>query len=144
MELIGEAQIHVDAPPERVWDVLAEIAGWKAWMPGVRWAVLERGLGPGGYVTIRPQRGRQTAYHIVAADAPRMLALGLTFGPVAGLRCAWTLVPDGTGTRVTQTIAIGGPLRRRLVAGTAARMHADAPALLAALDHATTSPGVAP
>jgi hypothetical protein len=103
MRLIGHAQRPIAASPARVWERLADVGGWKAWMPGVRWAVLERGLGAGGYVTIRPLRGRQTAYHVLVADAPRTLALGLTFGPVAGVCCTWTLVPDGFDTLVTET-----------------------------------------
>jgi len=138
MRLIGQAQRAIAASPARVWERLADVAGWKTWMPGVRWAVLERGLGPGGYVTIRPQRGRQTAYHVLAADAPRTLALALTFGPVAGLSCTWTLMPDGFNTLVTQTIEMGGPLGGWLAASTAERMLAEAPALLEALAAATT------
>jgi hypothetical protein len=133
MRLIGHAQRPIAASPARVWERLADVGGWKAWMPGVRWAVLERGLGAGGYVTIRPLRGRQTAYHVLVADAPRTLALGLTFGPVAGVCCTWTLVPDGFDTLVTETIEMGGPLGGWLAAGTADRMLAEAPALLDAL-----------
>ncbi len=138
MQLIGQAQRAIAAAPAHVWERLADVAGWKAWMPGVRWAVLERGLGSGGYVTIRPQRGRQTAYHVLVADAPRTLALGLTFGPVAGLCCTWTLMPDGFNTLVTETIEMGGPLGRWLAASTAERMLAEAPALLEALAAATS------
>jgi uncharacterized protein YndB with AHSA1/START domain len=136
MELAGRAERSIATPPERVWALLADIAGWKTWMPGVKWAVLERELGPDGYVTIKPEKGRQTAYRIDAAVAPRLLALGLTFGPLAALRRTWTLEPDAAGTLVVHTVEIGGPLRRRLVAPLAARLHAAAPAMLDALDAA--------
>jgi uncharacterized protein YndB with AHSA1/START domain len=136
MRLIGQAQREIAAAPARVWERLADVAAWKTWMPGVRWAVLERGLGKGGYVTIRPQRGRQTAYHVLVADAPRTLALALTFGPVAGLCCTWTLLPEGFNTLVTQTIELGGPLGDWLAAATAERMLAEAPALLDSLAQA--------
>jgi uncharacterized protein YndB with AHSA1/START domain len=134
MELVGRAERSIAVPPERVWATLADIAAWKRWMPGVKWAVLEREFGPDGYVTIKPERGRQTAYRIDAAVEPRLLALGLTFGPVAALRRSWTLAPDATGgTLVINTVEIAGPFRRNLVAPLAARLHAAAPALLDAL-----------
>jgi hypothetical protein len=102
-------------------------------MPGIRWAVLEGDLAVGAYVTIRPLRGRQTAYRLAIVTPPRALALGLTFGPVASLLCTWNVESDARGTRVTYTVETGGPLGRWLVAATAARAYAEAPALLAAL-----------
>jgi hypothetical protein len=65
-------------------------------------------------VTIKRKRGRQTAYRVEAAEAPRRLALLLTFGAAARLRIAWTLEPDGDGTVIRQTIESGGWLRRWL------------------------------
>jgi len=140
VELAGRAERSIAAPPERVWAILADIAGWKAWMPGIRWAVLEREFGPDGYVTIKPENGRQTAYRIDAVVEPRLLALGLTFGPVAALRRSWTLEPDDAGgTLLVHTVEIGGPLRRRLVAPLATRLHTAAPDLLDALASASAS-----
>jgi uncharacterized protein YndB with AHSA1/START domain len=134
MPLTGSSEIVVDVAPERVWAMLADIAGWRAWMPGIRWAVLEKAFAAGGYVTLIPLVGRrQTAYRIDAVVEPRMLALGFTIGPVASLRTTWTLEPDGTGTRLTYTVEVDGPFRRALVAATARKLHDGAPALLEAL-----------
>ena len=134
MEVIGRTELQIAAAPDRVWAVLADIAGWRAWMPGVRWAVLEGDFGAGAYVTVIPSKGRrQTAFRIDAAAAPLILALGFTIGPVAALRCTWLVEPDGAGTRIIYTVEIDGPLRRFLVAGIAASLHAAAPAMLEAL-----------
>jgi carbon monoxide dehydrogenase subunit G len=134
MELIGATEIAVAAPPERVWALLEDVAGWRTWMPGIRWAVLEGAFERGSYVTLVPERGRrQTAYRIDAADAPATLALGITFGPVAALRRTWSVSVDGTGSRVAYSIEIDGPLRSLLARKTATGLHAAAPALLAAL-----------
>ena len=133
MELIGRAELRLAAAPSLVWATLADVGAWRRWMPGVRWSVLEGALGSAGaYVTIKPERGRQTAFHAVA-DSPRAIALGMTFGPVASLRRSWILQPDGIGTRVIATVEIGGPLRRWLVAAAARRAQAESPALLEAL-----------
>jgi uncharacterized protein YndB with AHSA1/START domain len=136
MELNAEAVAHTDAPPERVWERLADGMHWHEWSPATDWMVAEGPLEPGGIVTIKRKRGRQTAYRIEAADVPHRLALLLTFGPVASLRLAWTLEPDGGGTRIRQTIEIGGSLRRWLTAPQARRGAAawgDDPARLAAM-----------
>jgi hypothetical protein len=76
--------------------------------------VFEGPLAAGNYVTVKRRRGRQTAYRIEDATAPQRLALRLTFGPLAWLRLAWALEPDGTGTTIRQTVESGGPLRRWL------------------------------
>jgi carbon monoxide dehydrogenase subunit G len=134
VELIGRSETHVAASPHAVWQTLADVAAWRVWMPGIRWAVLEGDLAVGAYVTIRPLRGRQTAYRVALVAPPHALALGLTFGPVASLLCTWNVESDARGTRVTYSVETGGPLGRWLVASTAERVHAEAPALLAALN----------
>lgn len=134
MELIGSSEIAIAAPPERVWAMLEDVAGWRTWMPGIRWAVLEGAFDVGAYVTLVPERGRrQTAYRIDVADAPATFALGITFGPVAALRRSWIVSGDGTATRLTYAIEIAGPLRSLLARKTAERLHAAAPTLLVAL-----------
>jgi hypothetical protein len=96
--------------------------------------VVEGALEPGGYVTVKRKRGRQTAYRIEVADAPHRLVLLLTFGPAAHLRLAWTLERNESGTAIEQTIESGGPLRRWLtdpLARRAAAALGDDPARLA-------------
>jgi uncharacterized protein YndB with AHSA1/START domain len=136
MDLIGTTDRLIDAPPAAVWERLADVGAWRAWMPNVRWAVLEGELAPGSYVTIKPERGRQTAYRVDAAAAPLLLSLGLTFGPVAALQRTFELSPEGGGTRITQRVAIGGPLRAWLVRAPAARLHDAGAAVLEALANA--------
>jgi hypothetical protein len=87
---------------------------WREWSDTAEWMVVEGPVASGGWVTVKRRRGRQTAFRIEVADAPRRLALLLTFGPAAWLRIAWTLEPDGTGTTIRQTVESGGPLRRWL------------------------------
>ena len=114
MELIGSAVAHAAAGPQRVWERLVDGRRWRDWSPATDWMVVEGPLEPGGIVTIKRKRGRQTAFRIEAADAPHRLALLLTFGPAACLRIAWTLEPEGSGTLIRQTIESGGRLRRWL------------------------------
>lgn len=136
MELIAAAVAHAAAEPQRVWDRLVNGLRWCEWSPATDWMVTEGPLRPGQIVTIKRKRGRQTAYHVETADPPRRLALRLTFGPLASLRIAWTLEPEGDGTAIRQTVETGGPLRRWFTDGLArrgAQAWADDPKRLAEL-----------
>jgi uncharacterized protein YndB with AHSA1/START domain len=114
MELIATALANAAASPDRVWERLVDGRRWREWSPATDWMVVEGELAAGTVVTIKRKRGRQTAWRVEEADAPRRLALLLTFGPAASLRIAWTLEPDGAGTLIRQTIESGGRLKRWL------------------------------
>jgi uncharacterized protein YndB with AHSA1/START domain len=112
--VFGSATARSVAPPERVWERLTDGLRWSQWSATAEWMVVESGLVPGAIVTVKRKRGRQTAFRVEEAEAPRRLALRLTFGPVAWLRLAWTLEPDGAGTTIVQTVESGGQLSRWL------------------------------
>ena len=114
MELIATAEAHSAAEPQRVWDRLADGLHWSDWSETAEWMVVEGAFTVGSFATIKRKRSRQTAYRIEDATAPRRLALKLNFGAAAQLRIAWTLEPEGSGTRILQTIEAGGPFRRWL------------------------------
>ena len=136
MHVIGRAEAHAAVEPQRVWDRLADGLRWSLWSEASEWMVIENTLETGRFVTIKRKRGRQTAYLIDAAAAPKQLAFVLAFGPMAQLRIAWTLTADAAGTQIVQTIESGGPLRRWLsdpLARKAAASLAGDPARLAEL-----------
>ncbi len=113
-QTFGNAVARSAAEPARVWERLVDGLRWREWSESAEWMVTEGPIASGGWVTVKRRRGRQTAFRIEAAEAPRYLALRLTFGPAAWLRIAWTLEPDGGGTTIRQTVESGGPLRRWL------------------------------
>ncbi len=136
MELIGSATAHAAADPQRVWERLIDGLRWREWSTATDWMLVEGPLAPGGVVTIKRKRGRQTAFRIETAEPPHRFALVLTFGPAARLRIAWSLEPEGAGTLIRQTIESGGRLRRWLTDPQARRgalAWNDDPARLAAL-----------
>ncbi len=133
MTVIGCFERRVPAGIDAVWARLAGVDAWAAWMPDVRWAVLEGTLADGAYVTIRPARGRQTAYRL-AVDPQRRLALALSFGPVARVERAFELAPAAGGCVVVYRISVDGPLAAWLATPIARRAAAAAPGLLDALD----------
>jgi uncharacterized protein YndB with AHSA1/START domain len=121
------------APPARVWDVLLDGRHWSLWNPDVEWMMVESALEPGGLLTMKPKRGRQTAYRIEAVEPQRLLVLSVRFGPVATLRLRWELAPEAGGTTIVQTVEMGGPLAELLLRRTVQQIAGAMPANLARL-----------
>src|SRR3954451_20644377 len=97
---------HSAAPTEKVFDLLADGAGWSAWAgPMVirSWWERQGEAEPGGVGAIRRLGlgALSSREEIVAYDAPRHLAYTwLTGFPVRDYRADVRLQPDGTGTRI--------------------------------------------
>lgn len=98
------AEVHVDAPPSRVWEVVTDFDRMPGWSPElVRMVPLGRGgLRPGRqYVGIN-RRGAvvwPTRNRVVAVEPERLLPWDTVS---SGARWAFELHPDGAGTRVVQ------------------------------------------
>lgn len=99
---------RLDAPPEAVWAVLADLHGWPTWWAGCRWARPEGVPGPGAPfawhafgVTLR---GTVTQWEPGAR-------LGYDLATV-GVRGAarWRLAPQGGGCHVVLEETQRGPL----------------------------------
>jgi uncharacterized protein YndB with AHSA1/START domain len=94
------------APPEKVFALLADGAGWSQWagpMVVRSWWEREGTPAPGGVGAIRRLGlGKASSREeILAYDAPRHLAYTwLTSFPVRHYRADVALEPDGTGTRI--------------------------------------------
>ena len=99
-----ERRTIIDAPPSRVWDVLADWEGQAAWMPDVSWVrVVGASRAEGARLEVRTKilgipamtdRVVETGF-----DAPHRLAVEHR-GPVKG-RGEWRLEAFGSGTRFT-------------------------------------------
>lgn len=105
MTTMDEVRVSVDAPPERVWALVTDIAAMGALSPenrGGRWLGRPRGpavgasfVGWNGHGPLRwPTRCR-----VVECDAPHRFAFDVAGN---GMRWGWLLEPDGGGTRLTQ------------------------------------------
>ena len=101
-----EVSVRSAAPPEKVFALLADGAGWSRWagpMVVRSWWEREGTPAPGGVGAIRRLGlGRLSSREeIVEYDAPRRLAYTwLTGFPVRDYRADVQLSPDGQGTRI--------------------------------------------
>ena len=95
-----------DAPPEKVFEVLADGAGWSRWagpMVVKSWWEREGTPAPGGVGAIRALGTKYVGSReeILAYDPPTHLAYTILSGlPVRDYRADVRLTPDGTGTRI--------------------------------------------
>lgn len=115
--------------PAVLWARLLDERTWPVWAD-VQWVVFEGGAVEGAYATIKPRRGRQTAWRIATVEPERRFVLQLTIGPLAALELALTIAADAAGSRLTATVVTSGPLAR-LLAGPARRLGDGLPPMLA-------------
>lgn len=130
---------RVAAPPEAVWDILADFGALSAWAPNVDHScILESGATPIG-TTRRVQIGRNTLVErITESDPPAVLAYDIEGLPPRLGRVAnrWTVAggDEASTVELTSTVSIGeGPISR-LTEGAVCRMVArQSDAMLAGL-----------
>ena len=97
---------HSPAPPEKVFEVLADGAGWSRWagpMVMKSWWEREGTPAPGGVGAIRALGSKRVGSReeIIAYDPPTHLAYTILKGlPVRDYRADVHLTPDGDGTRI--------------------------------------------
>ena len=131
--MIWTHEAHADALPAAVWARLVDGPHWGEWNPDIAWMWVDEALTPGAYLTIKPRRGRQTAYVIEDVVPERRFAIRLQFGPAAQLRQTWTLALAAGGTRIVHTIETAGFAAGWLVRKRAERLAAAIPGILAGL-----------
>lgn len=117
------------APPERVFEILADAPGWRRWAgPMVRqsrWEC-EGTPAPGGVGAIRRLgvAGVGSREQIVAFDPPHHLAYTWLTRVVRDYRADVRVEPDGDGSRIvwsgefTPTLVAPGPVMRRFFTST--------------------------
>jgi uncharacterized protein YndB with AHSA1/START domain len=100
-----EAAVHVDAPPEKVYDVVTDVRRMGEWSPettSAEWVGGATGPAVGARFKGRNKHGWarwSTTPEVVAADAGREFAFDV--GKVT--RWTYRFEPDGSGTRLVES-----------------------------------------
>ena len=103
--------VHVEAPPERVWDLLVRLEAYPTW---TLWTTLSGGLRPGGFVRqqVRSPTLGTFAFsaRVTDAEPARRLAWRTGHTALMGLDIFFEIVPEATGTRLSHGAVARGLL----------------------------------
>jgi hypothetical protein len=106
-----EAKAVIDAPPDRVWGVLVDAAGYPAWNSGVD--KVDGRIGAGEKITVHATVNPGRAFPVKVTDfqpASRMTWTGgMPLGLFKGVR-TFTLTPQGDSTEFTVREEYTGPM----------------------------------
>lgn len=102
---MDESSVTIDAPPERVWDLVTDITRMGEWSPestGGRWTRGATGPATGARFVGSNRNGWvrwNTHCRVVECAAPSRFAFTVAENRMTW---GWRLEPDGAGTRLTQ------------------------------------------
>ena len=118
--------VDIDAPPERVWAVLADVRRWPEWTASMsRVELLEGGpLAVGSTVRVKQPRLRAEVWRVTEFEPGRSFVWVARGGGVT-TEAAHRVEPASGGTRVTLGLRQRGPLAPlvRLVGGALVRRY---------------------
>lgn len=109
------AEIHISAPPKRVWAVLTDLARYPQWNPLFREASGQ--ITPGSRLTLKsvhPANGRLMTVRpkVLAAEPGRELRWAASLPGIMTGEHSFTLSPADGGTHLVQTETYHGLLAR--------------------------------
>jgi uncharacterized protein YndB with AHSA1/START domain len=102
---VSQVAIEVQAPPERVWSLIADVGGTARWRPEVRGVEMQPAVA-GRVRFVETTRQGATPFEVMSQEPPvrqviRVVDDGLPFGGT----WTWEVAPAGGGTRLTITEA---------------------------------------
>lgn len=89
--------IFVAAPPEEVFDIMLDVAGWNIWWTMVGFSSADARLRPGSRIVFDGGVSKWTG-EVGAVDRPRRIELRYVEGALLGL-AAWEITPEPGGCR---------------------------------------------
>ncbi len=120
VDVAYETNVHIDASPERVWEVLVDVEAWPTWTDSMDELTFVEGdtLEPGSTVRIRQPKLPAATWKVT------QLAPGVSFTweasyPGVKTIAVHSLTASGDGTDVTLAVRHTGPLGPVLAALTA-------------------------
>jgi uncharacterized protein YndB with AHSA1/START domain len=133
--------LETTAPPDAVWHVWADPSTWPAWNPNVREMALDGPFAVGTTGTMDNSPGGRHAIRIVTVDPPHSFALETSVLPLSSFTFRCEVQARGSGSYVSQSITMRGPLAPLYSALMGERIAGSFEPLLAALGAAAQTLG---
>ena len=104
--------VHIDAPPEKVWDVIIDVEGWPRWANHMKSLERQGGgpLGAGSRVKVTPRGLRGSVWEVTEFEAGHSYTWTTQLAPGLRLTGGHVVEADGVGTKATFSLAASGPL----------------------------------
>lgn len=104
--------VHIEAPPERVWQVATDVERWPEWASYMQSLVpeSERPLAMGSRVRVTPKMMPCSVWTVTEFDDGRSYTWETSLAPGLRLVGGHVYEPEGSGTSATFSLATAGPL----------------------------------
>ena len=104
--------VHIEAPPERVWEVLVEVEGWLRFAPHFK--SIERkdegSFALGSKVKVTPRWSTGSIWEVTEFEEGRSFTWEADAHPGVHVVADHVVEPDGDGTRATLSLTSSRPL----------------------------------
>ncbi|MFJ4850331.1 MULTISPECIES: SRPBCC family protein [unclassified Streptomyces] len=104
--VVSVSEMRIEAPPERVWEIIADPSGWSSVLPGRRIVRLDNGVTQDAEFIWAMGRATITSRFAVVDEGRELTWTGVAMGVKAVDRQVLTATPDGgTVLRVEESMA---------------------------------------
>ena len=98
------------ATPDTVWRIWSKPEAWPEWNPDVEWVKLDGPFAAGTTGRMKTKRGGEHAIRLEEISDGRAFQLESTALPGAKFHFRCEIVPSGSGSRISQSLTMRGPL----------------------------------
>lgn len=106
-----QRSVVIEAPPERVYGLVVDLEAYQRWSPfaaadpTMQVTYGPRTTGVGATYSWSGESSGTGSLTVLEAEPPRRIVNALVFGGAGGGTATWTFEREGTGTRVTWSVA---------------------------------------
>jgi ligand-binding SRPBCC domain-containing protein len=99
----------VNASPEQIFQVYADVAGWKTWDPEVEWSTLDGAFATGSKGRLKPKGGPASSIRLLRVEDSTSFSVEARL-PLCQMLFEHELTSDGGKTDVLHRVTFEGPL----------------------------------
>ena len=102
--------VESSASPEKVWRIWSDMSTWGEWNPNISTMDWSGGFVSGSTGVMNTRAGQHHKMQLVDVQPGRSFALLTRVVPGTQFRFNCRVEPAGAGTKISQTVEVGGPL----------------------------------